>query len=134
MSHWETQTTRSFRLHINNRADAVDRITVRVDEFMETSSQLGNHQSIVGNIHASTLSFNLSASCSKFGPRLGQITLSQPTTVQDGDSPSSDASPITIDTPNILVSTSRGVVAHLSRDHCNSAMAIKWINVPFESL
>ena len=81
-----------------------------------------------------TLSFNLTASCLEFGPRFGQITLSRPTTVQDNGSPSFDVSPITIDTPNILVGTSRGVVPHLSRDHCNSAGAIKWINVPFESL
>ncbi|KAF9236047.1 tRNA-guanine(15) transglycosylase-like protein [Melanogaster broomeanus] len=38
-----------------------------------------------------------------------------------------------METPNILVGTSRGVVPHLSRDHCNSSDAIKWINVPFES-
>ncbi|KIM55774.1 hypothetical protein SCLCIDRAFT_288871 [Scleroderma citrinum Foug A] len=80
-----------------------------------------------------TLSFNLTASCLEFGPRFGQITLSRPTTVQDSGNPSFDVSPITIDTPNILVGTSRGVVPHLSRDHCNSAGAIKWINVPFES-
>lgn len=41
---------------------------------------------------------------------------------------------IAMDTPNILVGTTRGVVPHLSRDHTNGSDAIQWINVPFESL
>ncbi|KAG6379615.1 hypothetical protein JVT61DRAFT_10124 [Boletus reticuloceps] len=41
---------------------------------------------------------------------------------------------ITMDTPNILVGTSRGVVPHLSRDHTHGSDAIQWLHVPFESL
>ena len=39
-----------------------------------------------------------------------------------------------IPTPNLLTSTSRGVVPHLSRDHYDRTGAIRWVNVPFETL
>ncbi|KAL4073515.1 hypothetical protein J3A83DRAFT_4229091 [Scleroderma citrinum] len=99
--------------------------------FMDTSPQPANDSS-ASHMRVPTLSFDPSVS-SKFGPRFGRITLRQPMTAQDRSIPSFDASDITIYTPNILVGTSRGVVPHLSRDHCNSAGAIRWINVPFES-
>jgi hypothetical protein len=60
-----------------------------------------------------------------FGPRLGTATLQRP-----GDSSVS----VTVETPAMITSTSRGVVPHLSRDHQASAEAICWMNVPIESL
>ncbi|KAG9311794.1 hypothetical protein JVU11DRAFT_8041 [Chiua virens] len=91
-----------------------------------------------------------------FGPRVGQITLTRfqadpadvgrsepenlPTTIDNLTCHTEIATrsfpikTITIDTPNIFVGTSRGVVPHLSRDHVNGSDAIQWINVPFESL
>ncbi|KAI6142856.1 hypothetical protein BKA82DRAFT_530571 [Pisolithus tinctorius] len=80
------------------------------------------------------LTFGLQKSCqSRFGPRVGRIILAAPREECTTDIAIDGTSSVTLDTPNILVGTSRGVVPHLSRDHCNSADAIKWINVPFES-
>ncbi|KAI6010129.1 hypothetical protein EDC04DRAFT_2581170 [Pisolithus marmoratus] len=81
------------------------------------------------------LRFHLRTSWSRFAPRVGKITLAAPQEEcsTSTDIPIDEASSVTFDTPNILVGTSRGVVPHLSRDHCNSARAIRWINVPFES-
>lgn len=78
-----------------------------------------------------SLTFTLPPSIPKFGPRVGQLTLTRDGDA--GDQPDTTVS-ITLDTPNILVGTSRGVVPHLSRDHTNGSDAIRWINVPFESL
>ncbi|KAG8216391.1 hypothetical protein J3R82DRAFT_6495 [Butyriboletus roseoflavus] len=71
-----------------------------------------------------SLTFTLPPSVSKFGPRVGRIALTR-----------DDASTvrITMDTPNVLVCTSRGVVPHMSRDHTHGSDAVRWINVPFES-
>lgn len=74
-----------------------------------------------------SLTFVLPPSTPAFGPRVGQVTLTR-----DGDADA--AVRITFDTPNILVGTVRGVVPHLSRDHTNGSDAIRWINIPFESL
>ncbi|KAI6006321.1 hypothetical protein F5J12DRAFT_833689 [Pisolithus orientalis] len=80
------------------------------------------------------LTFGLQKSCqSRFGPRVGRIILAAPREECTTNIAIDGTSSVTLDTPNILVGTSRGVVPHLSRDHCNSADAIKWINVPFES-
>lgn len=57
-----------------------------------------------------------------YGPRFGNITLKR-----SGDGH------LQIPVPNIITTTSRGVVPHLSRDHCKSTKAILWINVPFET-
>ncbi|KIY45296.1 tRNA-guanine transglycosylase [Fistulina hepatica ATCC 64428] len=56
----------------------------------------------------------------KYGPRLGVVSqeISETTTIE---------------TPGILVSTSRGVVSHLSRDNVRKTAAIRWLNVPFET-
>ncbi|KAI6132332.1 hypothetical protein EV401DRAFT_1849807 [Pisolithus croceorrhizus] len=83
---------------------------------------------------ARVLTFHLRKSWSRFGPRLGRIALLEvPREEYTIDISIDETSSVTFNTPNILVGTSRGVVPHLSRDHCNSADAIRWINVPFES-
>ncbi|KZS97876.1 tRNA-guanine transglycosylase [Sistotremastrum niveocremeum HHB9708] len=58
-----------------------------------------------------------------FGPRRGLISFVR--------SESNDC--IKLETPGLLVSTSRGVVPHLSRDNLRRTNVIRWINVPFES-
>ncbi|KAF5384379.1 hypothetical protein D9615_003133 [Tricholomella constricta] len=52
-----------------------------------------------------------------FGPRLGTLVVRS----------------ITLDTPTLLTSTSRGVIPHLSRDHVRKSPALAWLHVPFES-
>ncbi|KIJ63113.1 hypothetical protein HYDPIDRAFT_182431 [Hydnomerulius pinastri MD-312] len=79
------------------------------------------------------LTFVLSSTLPQLGPRLGKLVLTRPTRKLDETPSSSDTTVLEMETPNILVGTSRGIVPHLSRDHCNSSDAIKWINVPFES-
>ncbi|KAI6132554.1 hypothetical protein EDD16DRAFT_1532897 [Pisolithus croceorrhizus] len=84
---------------------------------------------------ARMLTFNLRKSWSAFGPRFRRITLLEaPPEECTTDISVDEASSVTLDTPNILVGTSRGVVPHLSCDHCNSADAIGWISFSFESL
>lgn len=74
----------------------------------------------------STLSFELSSANSpQFGPRLGRATLRR----------HGEQAEISIDTPALISSTSRGVVPHLTRDHYTAAGdALSWVHVPFESL
>lgn len=74
----------------------------------------------------STLSFELAnPGVPQLGPRLGKLTLRR-----DDGQPA-----ITMDTPNIMACTSRGVVPHLTRDHYVAAGdALSWVHVPFESL
>lgn len=74
----------------------------------------------------STLSFELTSHhVQQFGPRVGKVTLRR-----DGKQ-----STIVVDTPNIMASTSRGVVPHLSRDHCVAAdEVLAWVHLQFESL
>jgi hypothetical protein len=43
-------------------------------------------------------------------------------------------STVQVQTPALITSTSRGLVPHFSRDHQASTEAIRWVNVPFESL
>ncbi|KAF8901429.1 tRNA-guanine(15) transglycosylase-like protein [Mucidula mucida] len=69
-----------------------------------------------------SFSFNLSSAYSRFSPRVGEVTLSR-----------SEDSQIAIPTPGLLVSTSRGVVPHLSRDHNRKTQPIRWVHVPFET-
>ncbi|KAF7984455.1 hypothetical protein HWV62_14548 [Athelia sp. TMB] len=76
---------------------------------------------------SSAFSFRLTPppdpSSPRFGPRLGHARLTRP-----------DGSPdLTIDTPALLTTTSRGVVPHLSRDHHRAADAVHWVNIPFET-
>ncbi|KAJ6558577.1 tRNA-guanine(15) transglycosylase-like protein [Mycena vulgaris] len=68
-----------------------------------------------------TLTFSLVPG-SRFGPRTGTLTLSRHGTLAS-----------TIYTPGLMVSTSRGVVPHLSRDQHKRTAALRWIHVPFES-
>ncbi|KAF8122556.1 hypothetical protein EV363DRAFT_1182359 [Boletus edulis] len=81
-----------------------------------------------------SLTFTLPPGVPKFGPRVGRVTLTRDGA---GDASTSTAGTgrmlITMDTPNILVGTSRGVVPHLSRDHTHGSDAIQWLHVPFES-
>ncbi|KAI6021885.1 hypothetical protein BKA83DRAFT_12347 [Pisolithus microcarpus] len=82
---------------------------------------------------ARLLTFHLRKSWTRFGPRVGRTTLEALREECTTGISTDETSSVTFDTPNILVGTSRGVVPHLSRDHCNSADAIRWINVPLES-
>jgi hypothetical protein len=63
-----------------------------------------------------------SPNITRYGPRIGNIALKR-----------SD-SHLQIPTPNLITTTSRGVVPHISRDHYKLTDAILWINVPFETL
>ncbi|KAF8840077.1 hypothetical protein BDN67DRAFT_969122 [Paxillus ammoniavirescens] len=84
------------------------------------------HPHIDSIMGSTSLTFTLPPSVPRFSARLGKIVLTRPT-------PDSDTVVIEMETPDILVGTSRGVIPHFSRDHCKSSDAIKWINVPFES-
>lgn len=68
-----------------------------------------------------SLSFSVGQS-SRFGPRTGTVSL-----LRTGTS-------ISINTPALMVATSRGVVPHLGRDQYKRTSALRWISVPFESL
>ncbi|KZP23473.1 hypothetical protein FIBSPDRAFT_1042913 [Athelia psychrophila] len=76
----------------------------------------------------SSFSFDLTrptetSSSSRFGPRLGKARLVR-----------TDGSPdLTIETPGLLTTTSRGIVPHLSRDHHRRTAAIRWVGLPFET-
>ncbi|TFK18675.1 hypothetical protein FA15DRAFT_760512 [Coprinopsis marcescibilis] len=82
----------------------------------------------------STFEFTISSpelsSSSKFGPRLGHVSLTRRDTA---DASGKATSRIDIQTPGVLTNTSRGVIPHLSRDNYPSHSALKWMNVPFES-
>lgn len=71
----------------------------------------------------SGLHFALSSSTTRFGPRLGNLTLNR----------SGDAK-VTLETPGLSASTSRGVIPHLSRDHYGATEVVKLVQVPWESL
>ena len=71
------------------------------------------------------LSFSLaSQQTAHFAPRLGVVSIRR----EDGT-----AIP-EIRTPGLITTTSRGVVPHLSRDHTSITEAVRWIQLPFESL
>jgi hypothetical protein len=86
----------------------------------------------------STFSFTLSTPLSPgtcFAPRLGTLCLKRPKIGHDAQINPIDVDvELKIDTPGLLVPTSRGVVPHLSRDHYRVTNAIKLVNVPFETL
>jgi hypothetical protein len=85
----------------------------------------------------STLSFNLSTPVSpgtRFGPRIGSLCLQRPRTGHGSELRIDADVVLNIDTPGLLVPTSRGIVPHLSRDHCRATNAIRLVNVPFEML
>jgi len=76
---------------------------------------------------SSSLTFSLSPRSSKlFSPRLGTLLFNRTC----GDS----AATVQLNTPTFITTTSRGVVPHLSRDNARGTNAVRWINVPFESL
>jgi len=78
------------------------------------------------NASATLLNFFLtSPNPTRYGPRIGNITLKRS---------EDDGHHLQIPTPNLLTTTSRGVVPHLSRDHYKITNPILWINVPFETL
>jgi hypothetical protein len=83
---------------------------------------------IDGPIRYPSLTFTLPPCVPKFGSRAGRVVLAR-----DSAGGASTSTLITMDTPNILVGTSRGVVPHFSRDHTVGSDAIQWLNVPFES-
>ncbi|KAJ6497894.1 tRNA-guanine(15) transglycosylase-like protein [Mycena sanguinolenta] len=66
-----------------------------------------------------SLSFS-SASSARFGPRTGTVKILRAGTT------------ICINTPGLMVGTSRGVVPHLGRDQ-HARAPLRWITVPFES-
>ncbi|KAJ7251763.1 tRNA-guanine(15) transglycosylase-like protein [Mycena haematopus] len=66
-----------------------------------------------------SLSFS-GASSARFGPRTGTVNI-----LRSGAN-------ICINTPGLMVRTSRGVVPHLGRDQ-NTRSPLRWISVPFES-
>ncbi|KAF8630572.1 hypothetical protein AX17_005384 [Amanita inopinata Kibby_2008] len=71
------------------------------------------------------MQFTLSTSkAAKFGPRIGNVLLKRS---------SGPEHRLSFETPNLLTSTSRGVIPHLSRDQRNRTQAIRWVNVPFET-
>lgn len=72
-----------------------------------------------------SLSFTIAqASISKslFSPRVGTLSLTR-----NGDGN------IDIDTPGVIVNTSRGVVPHLSREQYKQCSSVRWVHVPFET-
>lgn len=73
-----------------------------------------------------SLSFRKSSK-SIFSPRLGKLTFIRE--LNNGENHL-----IEIPTPGILISAPRGVVPHLSRDHVEKSGAVRWLNVPIETL
>ena len=72
---------------------------------------------------ATMFNFSLtSPSPTRYGPRIGNIILKR------------SNCHLQIPTPNLITTTSRGAVPHISRDHYKMTEAILWINVPFETL
>ena len=81
---------------------------------------------------ATLLNFSLtSPNPTRYGPRIGNIILKRSRDLPDD---SSQNHVLQILTPNLLTTTSRGVVPHISRDHYKLTDAILWVNVPFETL
>ena len=84
------------------------------------------------NAPATLLNFSLtSPNPTRYGPRIGNIILKRS---RDLPEDSSQNHVLQIPTPNLLTTTSRGVVPHISRDHYKLTDAILWVNVPFETL
>ena len=72
----------------------------------------------------SSLKFDLRNTEQHFGPRLGAVTFER----EDG------SVLLEIRTPGLIAATSRGVVPHLSREHTSLTEAVRWVELPFESL
>ena len=72
-----------------------------------------------------------SASQELFGSRLGSFQVSKKNSKSNGNG---NGRKIELETPNLITSTSRGVVPHLTLDHVMTTDAIKWVHVPFETL
>ena len=66
-----------------------------------------------------------------FGSRLGSFQVSKKNSKSNGNG---NERKIELETPNLITSTSRGVVPHLTLDHVIATDAIKWVHVPFETL
>ncbi|EJD01988.1 uncharacterized protein FOMMEDRAFT_141186 [Fomitiporia mediterranea MF3/22] len=45
----------------------------------------------------------------------------------------SNGTEIRVDSPGLIISTSRGIIPHLTQDHVAQMNAIKWVHVPFET-
>ncbi|KAF9465051.1 hypothetical protein BDZ94DRAFT_1255195 [Collybia nuda] len=75
-------------------------------------------------VNVAGLSFTLAnpTTTRKFGPRIGSAVFRRP-----------NGAELTIETPGMLASSSRGVIPHLSRDHHNLTKAIRWVHIPFET-
>ena len=81
---------------------------------------------------ATLLNFSLtSPNPTRYGPRVGNVILKRS---RDTNIPDDGSDHLQISTPNLLTTTSRGVVPHISRDHYKLTDAIIWVNVPFETL
>lgn len=64
-----------------------------------------------------------------FGPRIGRLILARP-------GPAGAAGPapqIEIPTPNLWITTSRGVIPHLTRDNVARSAALTGVHLTFES-
>jgi hypothetical protein len=75
----------------------------------------------------STLTFSLTRDVQQaapFVPRLGAVSIQR----EDGSTIPD------ILTPGLITTTSRGVIPHLFRDHARQTEAVRWIQLPFESL
>jgi hypothetical protein len=72
-------------------------------------------------METSSMSF-VTTSTTIFGPRIGKLVLTRPTCK------------VEIDTPGFSTTTSRGVVPHLAHDQVQSAIPIRCLSIPFESL
>ncbi|KAH9167063.1 tRNA-guanine(15) transglycosylase-like protein [Lactarius sanguifluus] len=70
-----------------------------------------------------SLRFHVQPLLSSFSPRLGSLSVHR----------ASEDTTISVSTPGLITSTSRGVVPHLSSDHTRVSDAIQWVHVPFES-
>ncbi|KAH9064592.1 tRNA-guanine(15) transglycosylase-like protein [Lactarius vividus] len=70
-----------------------------------------------------SLRFHVQPPLSSFSPRLGSLSVHR----------ASENTTISVSTPGLITSTSRGVVPHLSSDHTRISDAIRWVHVPFES-
>jgi hypothetical protein len=74
--------------------------------------------------HTASLQFQLKDDAyPRFSPRLSEVILKRPGSVE-----------LSILTPGLITSTVRGLVPHLARDNMRATNAIRWVNVPFETL
>lgn len=81
----------------------------------------------------STFKFESSLAPQSFGPRLGSLKFRRVPSNETTNVPSYPAEREIL-TPGLLTTTSRGVIPHLSRDHAGGSNAVRWVNIPFETL